>query len=291
MHESTLVIDSAPGAAEAPVALYAFPARAWHRDEYAGLRGSAVGAALAVVCEPQGALGWAQSSVPQLAQRYAERIEAEERGRGRPVALLGWSVGALVALEVAQRLKGRLAVAWVGSIDASLFTPLRQQLGQMPPLAQHEQAELEAVKQRWLERSSLRACWEALLRQMGPAEYGLFLHQVVAAYGAALPTDGPQPGSQEHALWSRLNCLRLGLGYEPPAVPPAPLRWWRSAEVAGEPDTLRERYAAHAWGGQGEVIEGSSHLSVLDAPRLHELLARVIEEAQGRSTFSLPAEK
>lgn len=278
MSDPSVTLDAGPAAAQAPVGLYAFPARAWHRAEYAGLQASALGPSLTVVCEPGGELAWADSSVATLGRRYAEQLVQQEGARQRPLVLLGWSVGALVAIEVARRLAGRCTVAWVGSIDGSLFPALRQELQQLPPLPAAERAELEAVMRRWLQASPLRAAWSAALQQMGAAEHELFLRQVVAAYGHALPQDGPRPGSQEHALWSRLNCLRLGLGHVLPAGLPAPLRCWRSAEMASQPDGLHDAYAGHPGCSEPEVVAGSDHLGVLDSPLLHARLVAALSE-------------
>lgn len=279
--ESTsILLDAGPTHAESPTPLYAFPARAWHRNEYAALRDSAVGPALAVISEPQGELAWAATSIESMAVRYAALIHQREAATAtpqrRPIALLGWSVGALVALETAQRLAGDVQVAWVGMVDASTFPLLRQQLAETPALPSHERRELEAVMNRWLEGSNMRAHWLATLQHMGAAQHDLFLREVVASYGAASPFDGPLPESQEHDLWSRLNCLRLGLGYTPPGEPPALLRWWRSAEMADEVDTLREHFAGHALCGAVEVIGGSGHLDVLGAQGLHEGVVRAL---------------
>jgi thioesterase domain-containing protein len=278
MNPSTYTaIDTRPGFDKVPLPIYAFPARAWHRDEYASLAASPAGVALAVVHETDAA-EWARCSIEDLAEHYAGLIREREQGR-RSVALLGWSVGGLVAMEVARRLAGEVEVAWIGLVDASGFSGLRQQLLSLPPLPVAERQELEQVVSRWLGKSSMRALWEASLQAMGPGQHDLFLREVVASYGNALPTDGPSPTSEEHALWSRLNCLRLGLAWEAPAQAPTRLYRWQSAESANDVDPPIASIKTTTGDPEPVVIPATDHLSVLGSPDWHRLVLGALQRA------------
>lgn len=264
------IFDKAATAANAPVALYAFPARAWKRDEYAALRDSAVGTALVVVSEPEGEAAWAGDSVDAMAERYAQAIASRERGRERPIALFGWSVGALLAIEVARLLRERIHIAWVGAVDIAAYPQMRAALAGAPPLDTAEREALDATLQRWLARSAMRGLWQETLGRMARPQHDMFLREVVRAYGTALPADGPAAGSQEHTLWSRVNCLRLGIAHVAGGDMPAPMRWWMSQEMAGSPGARTEG---------AEVIAGSDHVGVLADRALHAAVQRAMEEA------------
>lgn len=277
--EPSIFLSNASQIEQAALPLYAFPARAWHTHEYSGLLASEVGPSMAVISEPESAVAWSGATIGQLATRYAELIASREAGLRRPVALFGWSVGGVLALEVARQLEGRLSVAWVGVLDASTFPKLREQLALIPPLTDQERPPLQARLAQWLKRSDMGEAWRQLLDHMSSAQRDYFLREV-GMYGDAMPTDGPQPDSQEHALWSRLNCLRLGLAHAPPKAMQAPVRWWRSEEMSTEPDELREAFVHDAAAsGPVAVIPGCNHLSVLDAPEFHRLVAQALTQA------------
>ena len=263
------VFDEAATAASAPVALYAFPARAWKRDEYAALQDGVP--ALAVVCEPGGEAAWAGDSVEAMADRYARAIASREEAKGRPIALFGWSVGALVALEAARLLRERFDIAWVGVVDIAAFPQMRAALAGAPALDAAEREPLDAALQQWLARSAMRGLWQQTLNRMARPQHDMFLREVVRAYGAALPADGPAAGSQEHTLWSRVNCLRLGIAHVVADDAPAPVHRWMSQEMAASPGARTEGV---------EVIAGSDHLGVLADRTLHAAVLRELEAVE-----------
>ncbi len=279
MPDFSILLSSGSSIEQAPLPLYAFPARAWNTHEYRDLLASPAGAAMAAISEPGREVAWSGTTIEEMASGYAKLIAGRESGHRRPVALLGWSVGALVALETARQLQlqGRLAVAWVGVADGSTFSKLRQQLDEMPPLSELDRAPLELALAQWLERSPMREPWRELLASMNTAQRDYFL-QEVGFHGEAMPVDGPQPDSQEHALWSRLNCLRLGLDYALPKALPAPVRWWRSEEMSTEPDELRQAFVGDPRCGRVDVIPGCDHLSLLAAPGFHQQVAQALAQ-------------
>ncbi|MDP9989733.1 thioesterase domain-containing protein [Variovorax boronicumulans] len=263
------VFDEAAIAASAPVALYAFPARAWKRDEYAALQDAVP--ALTAVSEPGSEAAWAGDSVEAMAERYARAIASREEAKGRPIALFGWSVGALVALEVARLLRERFDIAWVGAVDIAAYPQMRAALARAPALDSAEREPLDASLQQWLARSAMRDLWQQTLGRMARAQHDMFLREVVRAYGAALPADGPAAGSQEHTLWSRVNCLRLGIAHVATDEVPAPVRWWMSQEMSASPGVRTEGV---------EVIAGSDHMGVLADRALHAAVLRALEAVE-----------
>lgn len=268
------VLDQPATAASAPVVLYAFPARAWKRDEYAALQDCAVAPSLVVLSEPDGEAAWAGDSVEAMADRYAQAIALhEQKTKPRPIALFGWSVGALVALEVARLLRERFDIAWVGAVDIAAFPQMRAALAGVPPLEATEREALDGVLQDWLARSAMRGLWQQTLGRMARPQHDMFLREVVQAYGAALPADGPAAGSQEHTLWSRVNCMRLGIAHVAGDDKPAPVRWWMSQEMAASPGARTEGV---------EVIAGSDHVGVLADRALHAAVHQALQEAGAR---------
>jgi thioesterase domain-containing protein len=270
----SLHFDDATLSAGAPTALYAIPARAWNGAEYTALQASAVAPALTVVSDPDEAR-WAEDSVAGIAGRCAEGILERERHGGRRVALLGWSVGALVAVETARLLAGRLPVAWVGLADATHFPDLRAHLAAEAPLTAEVRDQLGDTMTRWLANSSLRDRWQRTWREMRAPQRDLFLRSVVAAHGDGLPTDGAAHGSAEHELWSRVNCLRLGLDY-PLAGWPVATHWWASDEVAEASAALRGSSPAGDPGAI-EVVPGCNHMTLLADPGFHDRVRRALD--------------
>ncbi|MDQ0590039.1 thioesterase domain-containing protein [Variovorax paradoxus] len=263
------VFDEAATATSARVALYAFPARAWKRDEYAALQDAVP--ALAVVSEPGAEADWAGDSVDAMADRYAHAIASREQAKRRPIALFGYSVGALVALEVARRLRERFDIAWVGAVDIAAYPQMRAALAGAPPLDAAEREPLDAALRQWMARSAMRGLWQETLDRMARPQHDMFLREVVRAFGAALPVDGPAAGSQEHTLWSRVNCLRLGIVHAVGDEMPAPVRRWMSQEMAAGPGARTEG---------AEVIAGSDHAGVLADRTLHAAVLRELEAVE-----------
>ncbi|PLC06714.1 hypothetical protein CY658_06810 [Variovorax sp. RO1] len=270
MTQQSPVFDEAATAACVPVALYAFPARAWKRDEYAALQDALP--ALAVVSEPGCEAAWAGDSVEAMADRYAQAIASREAAKERPIALFGWSVGALVALEVARLLRDRLFdIAWVGVVDIAAYPQMRAALAGAPALDAAERAPLDAALQQWLARSAMRGLWQATLDGMARPQHDMFLREVVRGFGAALPVDGPAASSQEHTLWSRVNCLRLGIAHGASDEASAPVHWWMSQEMAASPGARTEGV---------KVIAGSDHMGVLADRALHAAVQRELEAVE-----------
>ncbi|RZL08529.1 MAG: non-ribosomal peptide synthetase, partial [Rubrivivax sp.] len=277
-----------PAASTSPV-LYALPARAWHADEYASLLAALEGRheAVTLACNPEQEIAWAGTSLQALAARHAAFIRAH--AAGRPCCLLGWSVGGLLALETARQLNASASspVAWVGLVDPSGFPVLRGLLAQGRPLLDASQrAALEDVLARWLTgRSGMSGHWYALLAAMQPIEREAFLAQVVAAHGADgehLPTDGPGHGSAEHALWSEMNCLRLGASHPLPEAAACPVRIWQSgAAIEGLADIVARCLGTDAAiddaDGRCVTVPATDHLSVLEAPAFHRGVCEALD--------------
>ncbi|MDC6169757.1 condensation domain-containing protein [Paucibacter sp. XJ19-41] len=256
--------------------LFLSPARPWHSGEYRSLLSALQGRhevmTFAGGAQTRDEVAWAASSVRELAVRQASFIR--QQGAGRPCCLLGWSVGGLVALETARLLRNHVPVAWVGLVDPSSFPALRAMLAQGRSfLAQEQRMPQEETLGRWLtERSGMSAHWAMLLAGMQTIEREVFLAQVVAAHGPDgihLPIDGAGQGSAERALWSELNCLRLGAAYPLPDDIQAEIRVWHSESAVEGSAEMVNRY-----NGRSTLVVGSGHLDVLDSPELHrEVLA------------------
>ncbi|GGS99118.1 MULTISPECIES: non-ribosomal peptide synthetase [Streptomyces] len=163
-------------------------------------------------------------TVGGIAANYADELAAS--GGSGPYHLLGWSMGANLALEVATRLhdagravdplvliepylpnpSSRSRLAKVGG-DLREALRLRDRLRALPPSAEHDRAAAELTAallgagmsptEAGLAQDAPVEVWHSLLTALAgyePRPYPGRIHLVLSGLAAALPEDEPMPG-------------------------------------------------------------------------------------------------
>ncbi len=214
---------------------------------------------------------WQGFDVPALAARYADFIAAHAP-EGR-CALLGWSIGGELAWEVARQLRTRsegpvqvMHCTMVDVFEGEPLVPTRV----LPP---EERERADEALARWLERSAMRAHWDALLARMSAAERAWVAERMLEG-AEAFPldfTEGGEAGtSREVQLWStldsRMRQARMHFGVQDLAVHAV------QAEASLHRTPALRDWRAHARVVAHDVIEGADHLSVIRHPVFCERL-------------------
>ncbi|MGO4123239.1 amino acid adenylation domain-containing protein [Inquilinus sp. YAF38] len=199
---------------------------------------------------------WRGYDMPALAEEFAAHIERTAGGR---CALLGWSSGGDLAFETAHRLKGRVAVEFLGLVD--VFESVDFRTEQLPSAEERQRA--ATLLERWLGRSAMAAQWRSLFGLMDEAEKAA-LDEYVLAHAGGLPADGPDLTSREFELWAmldkRLRAARYA--YRPLDLP---VHVWQAEDSLGRPERLRD------WSLLAPVaalvrVPGATHLDIIHAP-------------------------
>lgn len=207
------------------------------------------------------------TSLPELAELYLPAMRSAQPAG--PYRLCGWSMGGLLALELAQQLE-RLGetVAWVGLIDTTfaveddpmeadallavlrgeLVTDGREALAAMPASAIADLRQHVAPLGRLAQLKHVLLDW--------PARHGLRLDAPIAYVEAQLET--------MHAARRWLQ------GYAPPPVQATRHHWWAHATLADRPD-LRAQWDALGGNAVHARMPGD-HDSILGEPTLHAAL-------------------
>lgn len=218
--------------------------------------------------------------VEDLARAYAGRVRDLMRGRSGACVFLGWSWGGVLAYETARQLGPGFPLECVGMLDACGLEPAFA-LGAGHPLPPDERAAHEAMLAAWLDRSPMRADWEALRARMDGEALAQFL-RFMASEPQPLPADGPEVGSRERILWTlvdhalQFRALRL----EPSSVP---IRSF-VAEAS-----LARRLPVIDWAPTTtrllsvETVPETDHLDIVLSPALHARIAALTEPARSWS--------
>jgi amino acid adenylation domain-containing protein len=199
---------------------------------------------------------WRGYDMAALAEEFAAHIERTAGGR---CALLGWSSGGDLAFETAHRLKGRVAIEFLGLVDVFESVPFRAE--RQPAADERQRA--EALLEQWLGRSAMAAQWRSLLGLMDEAERTA-LDEHVLAHADDLPADGPDLTSREFELWAmldkRLRAARYA--YRPLDLP---VHVWQAEDSLSQPEPLRD------WSLLAPVaalarVPGATHLDIIHVP-------------------------
>ncbi|MFE0757438.1 amino acid adenylation domain-containing protein [Inquilinus sp. NPDC058860] len=199
---------------------------------------------------------WRGYDMAALAGEFAAHIERTAGGR---CALLGWSSGGDLAFETAHRLKGRVAVEFLGLVD--VFESVDFRTDRRPAAEERQRA--AALLEQWLGRSAMAAQWRSLFGLMDEAERAA-LDDHVLAHADSLPADGPDLTSREFELWAMLDKRLRAARYQYRPLD-LPVHVWQAEDSLGRPERLRD------WSLLAPVaalarVPGATHLDIIHAP-------------------------
>ncbi|MDG1582075.1 non-ribosomal peptide synthetase, partial [Pseudomonas sp. GOM6] len=172
---------------------------------------------------------WRDASLSEMADAYlAALLKQQPQG---PYRLVGWSLGASLALELAARLEARgHEVAFLGLLDC--YVPGTEIAGDD---ARHPQARAKLVEHLQLLAPELPArAWDGLFEWLLPLE-PLDWPQAASAWFAGQGLDPMTRQSLEELLFAwavEQHMRRLCAGYSLPRVKVRPHCWW-AAQPAG----------------------------------------------------------
>jgi thioesterase domain-containing protein len=211
-------------------------------------------------------------SVEAIAAHYAGYIRAESAGR--PCVLLGWSWGGVLAFEAARLLAGDVDVRFAGMLDV-INLDANFAAG---TLAMIDEADRERLQRRialWLDKTPMRADWEALFARMSPQMYTQFLRYLQTT-GERLPSDGPGIGSKEYELWTFLDNTLIYQRYR--MLPfDVPVHVWQAEDTVKRGLDLVDWRLYTPRMERREVISGVTHRQIVDAPAFHESFAASLD--------------
>ncbi|KRB18910.1 non-ribosomal peptide synthetase [Rhizobacter sp. Root16D2] len=219
---------------------------------------------------------WRGFAVEALAGEYADFIEATAvQGR---CALLGWSSGGDLAIEVARQLQGRVAVDFLGMVDVFETEPLRASR----PIAAAERALAWREIDAWVGRSTMAGAWRELFARLDDTERDGLAEQVLSG-DRTLPLDGDGDDAAECLLWAtidkRVQGARQVHGRIETPVQVFLAEQSVAASAAGI-GRLRD-WSAHAPVDATRVVAGASHLDIIRRPPLHAALREALQELDG----------
>ncbi|SHN31623.1 non-ribosomal peptide synthetase [Rhizobacter sp. OV335] len=207
---------------------------------------------------------WRGFAVQALAAEYAAFIEATAvQGR---CALLGWSSGGDLAIEVARQLQGRVAVDFVGMVDVFETEPLRASR----PLGAAERALAWREIDAWVGRSTMAEAWRELFTRLDDIERDGLAEQVLVG-DRALPLDGDGDDAAEVLLWATLDKRSQGARYQHGRID-TPMHVFHAGQSVNDTAGRLRDWAVHAPVVATTVIDGASHLDIIRRPQLHEAL-------------------
>jgi len=219
---------------------------------------------------------WRGFAVEALAAEYAAFIEAT--AVQRRCALLGWSSGGDLAIEVARQLQGRVDVGFVAMVDVFETEPLRASRA----LGADERALAWREIDAWVGRSTMAGAWRELFARLDDAERDGLAEQVLAG-DRTLPLDGDGDDAAEYLLWATIDKRAQGARQRHGRIE-APLRVFLAEQSVAESTAgtgrLRD-WAAHAPVDATTVVVGASHLDIIRRPQLHAALREALEELDG----------
>jgi thioesterase domain-containing protein len=190
--------------------------------------------------------------------------------QGRAVVLLGWSWGGVLALETARLLEGQVPLRFVGMLDVCALDA-EFAVGGERPMEPAVRARMQADIEAWMPQSRMQAQWQQLLQRMDATVYTQFLHYVNNSPDT-LPLDGPAVGSREHIFWTLMDNALVFRNYTMRPLD-CPIHAWIAQ------DSLLRAMNVIDWNDYSsrvervQVIEGATHLSIVNDPRFHQSFA------------------
>jgi amino acid adenylation domain-containing protein len=207
---------------------------------------------------------WRGFAVQALAAEYAAFIEAT--AVQRRCALLGWSSGGDLAIEVARQLQGRVAVDFLGMVDVFETEPLRASR----LLAAGERTLAWREMDAWVSKSTMADAWRELFARLDDVERDGLAEQVLVG-DRALPLDGDGDDAAEYLLWATIDKRAQGARYQHGRIDTSMHVFHAGQSVNDTVGRLRD-WAVHAPVVSTTVIDGASHLDIIRRPQLHEAL-------------------
>ena len=211
---------------------------------------------------------WRGFAVQALAAEYAAFIEATA-AQGR-CALLGWSSGGDLAIEVARQLQGRgkgqVRVEFIGMVDVFETEPLRASR----PLGAAERALAWREIDAWVAKSTMAEAWRELFARLDDTERDGLAEQVMVG-DRALPLDGDGDDAAEVLLWATIDKRAQGARYQHGRID-TPVHVFHAGESVNDTAGRLRDWAVHAPVVSTTVIAGASHLDIIRRPQLHEAL-------------------
>lgn len=214
---------------------------------------------------------WRGFSIEALAAEYASFIKAT--APAKRCALLGWSSGGDLAIEVARQLQGVIEVDFLGMLDVFETEPLRPQLD----LTDTQRHEANARLDRWLAASTMSSHWQALLARMDDIERKFIAEQLMA--GESLPLDGDGDEAHEYLLWATMDKRTQATRYEYPRVE-TPIHVFHAEKSLHGDGVLRD-WSISSRIAATSTIPQASHLDIIHHSELHSQIRYFIRLAEG----------
>jgi len=213
-------------------------------------------------------------AVADLAAAYAERVRAT--AAGRDCVFLGWSWGGVLAYETARQLGPDFPLRFVGMLDACGLEP-NFAVGAGQPIDPAERRRLEAMITEWLDRSPMRADWDALRARMDSEAAVQFL-RFMAAEPQPLVADGPETGSRERILWTLVDhAIQFrGLELRPSDVP---VRTFQASRSVADALPILDWAPLTSRLLSVEQVPETDHLDIVLCPHLHERIAALMRSS------------
>ncbi|MEZ2299692.1 amino acid adenylation domain-containing protein, partial [Variovorax sp. RCC_210] len=215
---------------------------------------------------------WRGFDVQAIAAEYAGFIAATA-SQAR-CALLGWSSGGELAVEVVRQLRGRgIEIEFVGMVDVFENEPLQPSR----TLNDAQRGEAEQALAAWLARSDMASRWHALLARMDETERDFVREQVLFA-AREFPLDGPGEEALECEMWIRLD-KRVRARRANAERIETPVHVFLADASLKEHGVLRN-WSDSAAVLSTEIVPDADHLSIVRHPRMLASLKRHLAQAQ-----------
>jgi amino acid adenylation domain-containing protein len=211
-------------------------------------------------------------SFESMARHYAEQIQLQVAGR--PVHLLGWSAGCIIAAEVARHLltQGH-PVRFVGMIDPVTFL---DQVS-LAPDASTRDVDVEKLEDsllKWIERSRCRVRWSKLIDLCDRQT-----HLELLRWFAAEKLDQKNlAAGDEYVRLTEAHYFMLLRKYRFEPLAMEIDLWWADATLA-----LHGVRSAPLPAGMNATVRAidADHLSIVHSAALHSQIRSVLEQRDG----------
>jgi thioesterase domain-containing protein len=213
---------------------------------------------------------WRGFSIEALAAEYASFIKAT--APAKRCALLGWSSGGDLAIEVARQLQGSVEIDFLGMLDVFETEPLCPQFD----LTDAQKREADAQLNRWLAASTMSSHWQALLARMDDIERKFVAEQLLV--GESLPLDGDGDEAHEYLLWTTLDKRMQATRYEYPRLS-VPIHVFHAEKSLSSDGVLRD-WSISSTIAAVSTIPQASHLDIIHHPELHSQIRNFIRLAE-----------
>ncbi|XXS01113.1 amino acid adenylation domain-containing protein [Sorangium sp. So ce426] len=213
--------------------------------------------------------GWVDDSIGSMAEHYVDEIERSRRGGA--VNLLGYSLGGVIAIEVARVCERRgLDVGFVGLVDPTgLLDEDDRTSGAPEDLvgSEHQQ-----ILSGWIERSLLRAKWERLWEVAGQGTRGRILRSFIERDLAEKKLDL----IEERELFDSANTQLLMDGYHLRPISSDVHVWWASASLERRGSGVNVRDLESKLRLASSVVLEGDHASIILDDRLRDGVRRSV---------------